>query len=317
MATKKHFFGHGKFLIKDGSEVRFWEDKWLGTTTLREQYPALYDIVRHKGDAIAQVLESTTPNVSFRRSLYGPRLVSWESLLQCLDTVQLTDGKDEFHWNLLENGKFPVASMYNVLISSDLPVLDNKKIWNMKIPLKNKKIAWYLRRGVILTKDNLIKRNWHGSKSCVFCCHDETIKHLFFQCNFARSILSVIQAASGLYPPTSVANIFGNWVHGIDNKYRTLLRVGAIALIWSLWLCRNDKVFDNKKILFCRLSTGVRAPFVYGHSFTTRRITTSSQRCAHGWRIQRGTSFRSMDGSIICALALHHLRRLTISQSDM
>jgi hypothetical protein len=34
MATKKHFFGHGNFSIKDGSEVHFWEDKWLGTTTL-------------------------------------------------------------------------------------------------------------------------------------------------------------------------------------------------------------------------------------------------------------------------------------------
>jgi hypothetical protein len=49
-----------------------------------------------------------------------------------------------------------------------------------------------------------------------------------------------------LYPPTSIANVFGNWVHGIDYKYRILLRVGAMALIWSLWLCRNDKVFDNK-----------------------------------------------------------------------
>jgi hypothetical protein len=50
----------------------------------------------------------------------------------------------------------------------------------MKIPLKNNFFAWYLRRGVILTKDNLIERNWHGSKMCVFCTHDETIKHLFF-----------------------------------------------------------------------------------------------------------------------------------------
>jgi hypothetical protein len=64
--------------------------------------------------------------------------------------------------------------MYNALILPNLPVLDNKKIWTMKIPLKNKKIAWYLRRGVILTKDNLIKQNWHGSKMCVFCTHDET-----------------------------------------------------------------------------------------------------------------------------------------------
>jgi hypothetical protein len=36
MATKKYFFGHGKFSIKDRSEVRFWEDKWHGTTSLRE-----------------------------------------------------------------------------------------------------------------------------------------------------------------------------------------------------------------------------------------------------------------------------------------
>jgi hypothetical protein len=102
----------------------------------------------------------------------------------------------------------------------------------MKIPLKNKVFCWYLRRGVILTKDNLIKWNWHGSKTCVFCTHNATIKHLFFQCNFARSIWSVIQAASGLYPPSSIPNVFGNWVHDIDYKYKILLRVGAIALIW-------------------------------------------------------------------------------------
>jgi hypothetical protein len=96
------------------------------------------------------------------------------------------------------------------------------------------------------SKDNLLERNWHGSKACVFCSQDETIKHLFFQCNFARSIWSVIQTASCLYPPTSVANILRNWLDGIDHKYRILLRVRAIALICSLWLCRNDKVLNEK-----------------------------------------------------------------------
>jgi hypothetical protein len=100
--------------------------------------------------------------------------------------------------------------------------------------------------GVILTTDNLIKRKWHGSKTCDFCSHDEMIKYLFFQCNFACSTWSIIQAVSGLHPPTSIAYIFRNWVHGIDYKYMTLLRVGAMALVWSLWLCRNDKVFNNK-----------------------------------------------------------------------
>ena len=106
---------------------------------------------------------------------------------------------------------------------------------------------WYLRRGVVLTKDNLARRNWPGSKKCCFCTHDETIKHLFFQCKFARSTWSVIQIASNLYPPTSVANIFGHWLDGISNRFKTLIRVGAYALIWSLWLCRNDLVFNDKK----------------------------------------------------------------------
>jgi hypothetical protein len=53
----------------------------------------------------------------------------------------------------------------------------------MKIPLKTKVFTWYLRRGVILTKDNLVKRNWQGSKKCVFCLHDETTNHLFSSVN--------------------------------------------------------------------------------------------------------------------------------------
>jgi hypothetical protein len=67
MAIKKFFFGLGSFSIKDGSEVRFWEDKWLGNASLREQYPALYSIVRHKGDTITKVIENSPPSVAFRR----------------------------------------------------------------------------------------------------------------------------------------------------------------------------------------------------------------------------------------------------------
>jgi hypothetical protein len=87
------------------------------------------------------------------------------------------------------------------------------------------------RKGVILTKDNLAKRNWHGYRKRVFGRQDETIKHIFFQCRFARSVWSVIQVASTLYPPRSIANIFGNWLNGIDHRFKKHIRVGAIAFI--------------------------------------------------------------------------------------
>jgi hypothetical protein len=70
--------------------------------------------------------------------LFGPRLISWEALLQRLANIQLTYRKDEFRWNLHENGKLLVASMYNALVETDLPVDRNKKTWKMKIPQKTK-----------------------------------------------------------------------------------------------------------------------------------------------------------------------------------
>lgn len=178
MDTKKYLFQYGSFSIKDGSEILFWEDKRFGNATLREQYPALYNIVRHKSDTIAKVLKTFPPNMTFRRSLIGPRQISRHEVLKRIELVQLTQGSDVFRWNLTGNGSFSMASMYNALIQPDIPVDNNSKIWKMNIPLKTKLFAWYLCRGVILTKDNLAKRNWHGSKKCVFYHQDETIKHL-------------------------------------------------------------------------------------------------------------------------------------------
>lgn len=164
MVAKKHLSHFGSFTIKDGSEIHFCEDIWLGNASLREQYPALYVNARDKNNTIAQVLSSSPSNLSFRRDLIGPRLVSWHNLLSRLDSINLTQGRDVFHWNLTTSGSFTVDFMYRALTHSGVPVSNNKNIWKSKIPLKVKIFMWYLRRGVVLTKDNLARRNWQGSK---------------------------------------------------------------------------------------------------------------------------------------------------------
>jgi hypothetical protein len=182
MATNNFFFRLGSFSIKDGLEIRFWKDRWLGNTTLHEQYPLLYDIVCHKGDTITKVMEESPPNMTFRRDLSGQRLVSWNSLVQRLAHIHLQDGHDEFRWNLHKNRKFSVASIYNALIQPDMSIdkISHNKLWKLKIPLRINVFGWYLRKGVVLTNDNLARWNWHGSKKCVICHHDESIKHLFY-----------------------------------------------------------------------------------------------------------------------------------------
>jgi hypothetical protein len=59
----------------------------------------------------------------------------------------------------IEHGKFSVDSIYRALVQPLQLVVNNKKIWKIKISLKKKVFAWYLCRGVILTKENLAKRN--------------------------------------------------------------------------------------------------------------------------------------------------------------
>ena len=51
-----------------------------------------------------------------------------------------------------------MKSYYLALIHSKVPNLI-KCLWILKAQLKIKIFSWYLQRGVILTKDNLIERN--------------------------------------------------------------------------------------------------------------------------------------------------------------
>src|SRR5512139_1398597 len=98
---------------------------------------------------------STTPlNVSFRRSIVGPKLVEWNGLISRLANIILSNEKDCFIWSLHKNGYFSVKSIYNAIINSNVRI-HKRILWEVKAPLK---IMWFLHKKVILTKDNLIKR---------------------------------------------------------------------------------------------------------------------------------------------------------------
>jgi hypothetical protein len=59
MLVKEEFFKRGSFIISDGSGTRFWEDVWLGDSSLANQYPILRNIVRTKNVLVAEVLNQT------------------------------------------------------------------------------------------------------------------------------------------------------------------------------------------------------------------------------------------------------------------
>lgn len=96
MKVKREFFRFGVFVVKHGSQVRFWEDIWLGGSTLNTQYPCLYNIARHKYITIVDAL-NVSPNLSCWRSLVGPKLVAWTELCSRIDNIILTREQDGFY----------------------------------------------------------------------------------------------------------------------------------------------------------------------------------------------------------------------------
>jgi hypothetical protein len=148
-------------------------------------------------------------NIGFRRTLNGNKWDRWIHLLQRLITIELNDTEDTFKWNLTASGVFTVKSMYLDLLDGDTVFL-KKYIWKMKVALKIRIFMWFVFKKVILTKDNLIKINWHGCTKCCFCDQNETIYHLFILCPFAKMIWRIVYMTFNIPPPSNVTNLFGN-----------------------------------------------------------------------------------------------------------
>jgi exonuclease III len=245
MRVKDDFFARGSFIIGNGESVRFWEDIWIGNASLASQYPSLYNIVNRKHVTVAHVLGQTPINISFRRSLTGNKWTAWLHLCQRLMMVVLNHETDRFVWKLTTNGLFSVKSFYEDLMNEHTPYT-RKYLWKMKIPLKIKIFMWFLSDKVLLTKDNLAKRQWTGCTSCVFCGEQETVEHLFIACPFAKLIWRTVTFTHDIPPPSNVDDMFGNWLNGVDKQSKDLIRIGVSALCWSIWRCRNDIIFNNK-----------------------------------------------------------------------
>jgi hypothetical protein len=117
------------------------------------------------------------------------------------------------------------------------------------MPLKIKIFMWYLLKGVVLTKDNLSRRNWYGSLKCCFCMRNETIQYLFVECHYAKFLWRALQFNVGLYTPHSISYIFENWLVGVIKNLPNLfllehpLYVGLYGCVEMIWFLINHHLY--------------------------------------------------------------------------
>lgn len=78
-------------------------------------------------------------------------------------------------------------------------------------------------------------------------CHkaSESVEHIFFNCYFSERIWFFFKQILDLQASlTSIATLWTSWIPSLNSKIRILWDLISRALIWNIWLDRNNWIFN-------------------------------------------------------------------------
>jgi hypothetical protein len=144
------------------------------------------------------------------------------------------------------SGVFTSKKAHDSLISHRQAPTAYQWIWKSWCQGKVKVFFWLLLNDRLNTR-NLLRHKWFHipSVNCVLCNHDseETLKHLFFECEFAQSCWTALHIVWDL--SLSVLEM-------IEQQKRQFLSGCYMEVImmaaWVIWIHRNNIIFNNASI---------------------------------------------------------------------
>ena len=72
----------------------------------------------------------------------------------------------------------------------------------------------------------------------------------FFECFYAKFLWRVVHLGFRISPPLSIDDLFVNWSKVGGTIHNSLLLTAASALCWTIWITRNEVVFDKCRSKF-------------------------------------------------------------------
>lgn len=127
-----------------------------------------------------------------------------------------------------------------------------KSFWKVKAPQKVLAFSWKEIKNRIPTKESLNKMRVLGNSKnlfCVFCNGEiENTDHIFIQCKVAYKVWMKVYGWIGLVVilPSKMSELYLQHMGSFGKKYVRKRELGVWhAVVWSLWLERNDIIFKN------------------------------------------------------------------------
>uniref|UniRef100_A0A803QNN3 Reverse transcriptase zinc-binding domain-containing protein n=1 Tax=Cannabis sativa TaxID=3483 RepID=A0A803QNN3_CANSA len=192
-----------KFKVGNGATIRFWEDIWIGETTLRSRFPDLAVVSKAKNMSIKDLVAIegevgncvASWNFKFRRNLMEREMPNLIVLLQLLEHIRLLNISEDIRlWKPDPGGIFSCKSAFSWFTSNHNSgeLFWTKTLWKSRCPSKVKVFGWLVALGKINVHFMMQKRRPFICLSpgwCV-CCKksSEEVAYLFLGCCMAQRL---------------------------------------------------------------------------------------------------------------------------------
>ncbi|RVW67639.1 putative ribonuclease H protein [Vitis vinifera] len=171
----ENFRSHSRFIIGDGTRVKFWKDLWCGNQSLEEAFPILFNLSVNKEGWVAEAWEEDEGGGSwglrFNRHLNDWEVGEVESLLSKLHPLTIRRGVEDLF----------------------------RTIWTPWVPIRASFFGWEAAWNRLLTTDRLKRVGWSIPNRCFLCKYkEETTDHLLLFCEKARMLWLLIFSLFGV-----------------------------------------------------------------------------------------------------------------------
>ncbi|CAN0856966.1 Putative ribonuclease H protein At1g65750 [Linum grandiflorum] len=251
-----HEFWGLAFVDPDGGEwVRFWHDVWIPGKHLARVFPRIAS-----PDAFIFDLYSLSDrllwDVHLTTTLRGGALQELHQFLELLSNLPedaISSGPPRLSWQPDLRRGFSVKSFVSSLLLDRFPgnaLFSMTAVWISTVPTKVCCFSWMACMNSIATIDNLKRRGFIVPNRCTLCYHaEESASHLLVHCAFADAVwVRFSQTVGGFGPrPRDIMPVFQEWNEGqgfsIFDNFRRVLHH---AIIWFLWMERNNRIFRDE-----------------------------------------------------------------------
>lgn len=217
---------------------------------LRNTLGKIFEISTCQNESLEFVVTKLgSDHIWWTREVHSDKRDEVNKFFEILCNSLLIPGKDEVRWST-NKGSYSTRDCYSQLQGMCTNDRNWNKVWRLNIPPKVQMFIWKFRHKIIPTSVFLLVRipNMDIEIRYGWCeGGNETLKHLFFQCQLAHWTWDFIKKwwKVSVVPRSHEDFWLVMSTHFKGTALKKAWEMIIAAGLWSIWLARNEKVFQK------------------------------------------------------------------------